>query len=549
MAAPGGSAFDKEGRKAARGVDLEQRAGCRREAAVSLRQKKKDEILREKRGRMEDKPSAMDAAHTDPMADMGPVPGPQGDMTQGELADLASKLHVPDPAVVLPAVHVIRKMLSREHNPPIDGVIQAGCVPQLVKLLECHDTPGIQFEAAWALTNIASGTSAQCDSVIRSGACPQFVALMDSPNDDVREQAVWALGNIAGDSANCRDLVISTGALDKIINIILSGPSTSILRNATWAMSNCLRSKPPPDLQKVAQALPMATRLLASQDEAVVIDAAWALSYASDGPSDRIDAVLAQQPLPALIALMQRDQQLVATPALRTVGNIVTGSAAQTQAVIDAGALPVIKVLLNHPNKVIRKECCWFISNVSAGTKEQIQAVVDSQCMEQVIVCLSAHEFEVRKEAAWAIANLTTSGTPEQIHYLCMKNVLGPLCEQLQIPDPKIVVVALEAIENIIRAGEAIAARHACNNAYKESIQALGGVEKIEQLQDHTSDEVYSKAVSLLEEFFEGEDDGMYNEGEAPPAQADAPPIVPPQGGFQLGGQPATQPAGQPFAF
>eukprot|EP01062_Namystynia_karyoxenos_P007857 TRINITY_DN1277_c0_g1_i5.p2 TRINITY_DN1277_c0_g1~~TRINITY_DN1277_c0_g1_i5.p2 ORF type:complete len:538 (+),score=207.14 TRINITY_DN1277_c0_g1_i5:95-1708(+) len=537
MAAPGGSAFDKEGRKAARGVDLEQRAGCRREAAVSLRQKKKDEILREKRGRMEDKPSAMDAAHTDPMADMGPVPGPQGDMTQGELADLASKLHVPDPAVVLPAVHVIRKMLSREHNPPIDGVIQAGCVPQLVKLLECHDTPGIQFEAAWALTNIASGTSAQCDSVIRSGACPQFVALMDSPNDDVREQAVWALGNIAGDSANCRDLVISTGALDKIINIILSGPSTSILRNATWAMSNCLRSKPPPDLQKVAQALPMATRLLASQDEAVVIDAAWALSYASDGPSDRIDAVLAQQPLPALIALMQRDQQLVVTPALRTVCSIVTSRDAQ--AVIDAGVLPVIKVLLNHPNKLIRKYCCWFISNVTVGgTEEQFQAVVDSQCMDGVIACLSAHEAEVRKEATWAIAGYTANATPGQFHILVTKNVLGPLCVQLQDPDPEIVILALEVIEDVLQAGESTAAWYPCNNAYKESIEALGGVEKIEQLQHHASDKVSCKAVSLLEDFFDDDGDGMY-EGEAPPTQ----------GGFQLGGQPATQLGGQSFAF
>lgn len=59
-------------------------------------------------------------------------------------------------------------------------------------------SPELQFEAAWTITNVASGTRSQTQAVVQAGAVPILVKLLTSSDSRLCEQAAWALGNISG---------------------------------------------------------------------------------------------------------------------------------------------------------------------------------------------------------------------------------------------------------------------------------------------------------------------------------------------------------------
>jgi hypothetical protein len=94
-----------------------------------------------------------------------------------------------------------------------------GVLERLVSFLQPqHDAePQLQLEAAWALTNIASGTGEQTRAVLHAGAGPSFIRLLGSDSAAIAEQSVWALGNIAGDSAATRDQLLSLGIMDSLL--------------------------------------------------------------------------------------------------------------------------------------------------------------------------------------------------------------------------------------------------------------------------------------------------------------------------------------------
>ena len=129
------------------------------------------------------------------------------------LDDLARRLKVANTMLQLESVEdqltgmiYMRKCVSVESSPPISEVVATGCLPRVVHLLNTSTAEELKFEAAWVITNIASGTSEHCLQVVNTGGLKAFVNIMKTTtSENLMEQVIWGLGNIAGDSPAFRD--------------------------------------------------------------------------------------------------------------------------------------------------------------------------------------------------------------------------------------------------------------------------------------------------------------------------------------------------------
>lgn len=107
----------------------------------------------------------------------------------------------------------------------------------------------LQFESAWVITNIASGTTSHVAAVVRQGALPNLIKLLGHPNVELVEQSIWALSNIAGDSLQYRDMLLHNYPVCALMNNIINKAArdldfpnrTRLLRTTVWGINNFVK--------------------------------------------------------------------------------------------------------------------------------------------------------------------------------------------------------------------------------------------------------------------------------------------------------------------
>jgi len=254
-------------------------------------------------------------------------------------------------------------------------------------------------------------------------------------------------------------------------------------------------------MKKVIKLLPS---LFATNEEDILSDSCWILSYLSDGHTEHVEDLISLNLLPTLVELLSTPITKIQIPALRTLGNILTGNDQQTAKVIALGLIDKIAPLLTSRKRSLRKEALWAISNIMAGADEQINMVLSHPCMQLVLASVIDPDIEIKKEALWAISNASHAKNKPLVLKLVELGALVAICEILNMQDAKVLLIALEALNNILRAGKDMINfdKGETINEVALKFDEMDGVAKLEGLQTHPNVKIYQKVVAIMDEHY-----------------------------------------------
>jgi len=385
----------------------------------------------------------------------------------------------------------IRKLLSLQ-NSPIQELIDVGVVIELIALLD-NSPAEFQYEALWCLTNIASGTSDQANSIVIKGGIPKIVKLMESSIEELKVQAVWIIGNLAIDSYRIRDSLIKEKIFEKLLTILASTNQKHLIRQCTWALSCFFRVKPIPPYNLIKKAIKMIARamVMLPNDTEFLTDACFILSFMTEHYKETIKDLLELDIISNIIKCLDIDIQYIQISCLRIVGNIASGNANQTQLLIDWNVL----------EKTIRKESAWILSNIAAGTQKQIETLIEKDFLLILAEAIEKDDPEIKKECIWAVCNLTSVENEKYIKKILDQGILRIICNCLEMKDAKYLAVCIEAFSNLLAFGKK--SNPAGPNPVVIEVEKMGMFDILEKLQYHPVEIVYDKILKLLENYFE----------------------------------------------
>ncbi len=216
-----------------------------------------------------------------------------------------------NPEEQLKSIRAIRHLLSiigiESNKSYHNDVLNSGALPILIRCLSRHYNHDLQFEAAWALTNLACGNTQQTSQIVEAGAIPSLLRLLKSPSLKVAEQSIWTFGNIICDGPDLRDCAIKSGIIPALLSLIRPNTPWTILKTTTWVLACLCAHRNWPNqitVDMASEILPAFRILVHHKDEQVSIEAAQGLCNLTFSGPDMIQLLIQSRTIPILVALL-----------------------------------------------------------------------------------------------------------------------------------------------------------------------------------------------------------------------------------------------------
>lgn len=125
----------------------------------------------------------------------------------------------------------------------IQAVIDAGCVPNLIRLLSMEENL-IIVPALRSVGNIVTGNDTQTDVVLEGGALKHMKKLLRNSRSNIVKEAAWTISNITAGNPEQIQEVIDAGIFQEICSVLESGDFRA-QKEAAWVITNATSSGTP----------------------------------------------------------------------------------------------------------------------------------------------------------------------------------------------------------------------------------------------------------------------------------------------------------------
>ena len=550
-------------------VAVERRHGL----ATELRKERRHEQVGKRRRTID--PSALsctDDSHTT-LADDEHTPFPT---SESDLLSLLSSLHslsTSPPSTRLPLLTQLKTLLLHP-SAPISFLVERGVIALLlVELTSAQWTAENQVEAVWCLTNIAADSYANTVQVLP--ASPYLISMLaQHSHPQLQEQAAWTLGNLAGEDQATRRTLIQQGTIAPLIHLynqqrsVQGGGSgaAQLQHIVAWALSNLFKSREVPS--EAVLAPPFLANVYGDWnggEQHVAVEVSWVLCHLAQHSQELLLGLVQQGLVDALRTKLEAASAASqhpphsassSTPSDAMEGTSVAGRRVSlpSTSVPAATFIPLIRIVANLALLPSSPVVSLF---EAAAPGSSIPASAPSPVLLFLRSCLTSTHRGVRKEAAWAISSLATAGHPLVVSSILQAQMLPPLLHlfhfgifdqqrevafalyhlALSFPPSSLRAVLAEhgrqtvaTFLNLLRVGEPESCdcclrmvRLVCEVARREGepwlrwVEEEGGIEALEGLPSHERGQLWDMAQAMLEQFWEGEDEGFGEEAGAEP--------------------------------
>jgi Atypical Arm repeat len=158
------------------------------------------------------------------------------------------------------------------------------------------------------------------------------------------------------------------------------------------------------------------------------------------------------------------------------------------------------------------KDTVWVISNIAAGPTPQVATLFKTKhginLIRKVADLACDAKWPIRQEALWALAYMVVHGNDSHVSVLADTSYTRAMeafsfCfKNYENVDVGLLLKLLEALDKILKRNVDL------DLNFIPNFTGYDGVEHMEGLQQHESEDVFQKVQMILIEHFQGDDDG-----------------------------------------